>query len=54
MRAIGVFIAVFVAVVAVLFAAVGQIGKIDGQTLVVVFVVAAVAAVVGAWRSARP
>jgi uncharacterized membrane protein YfcA len=52
-RAIGVFVGVFAAVVAVLFAAVGQLGKIDRQTLVVVLVLSAVAAAIGAWRTIR-
>ena len=41
----------FALVLAVLFAAVGQLGKIDGQTLVVVFAAAAVSAVVAALRA---
>jgi hypothetical protein len=53
LRAIGAFVGIFAAVVAVLFAAVGQLGKIDRQTLVVVFAVALAAAAIGAWRTAR-
>ncbi|HLX31896.1 MAG TPA: hypothetical protein VKR79_03895 [Gaiellaceae bacterium] len=54
MRPVGVFVGVFAAVLVVLLAAVGQLGKIDRQTLVVVLAVSAVAAAIGAWRSARP
>jgi hypothetical protein len=43
----------FVGVAVMLFAAVGQLGKIDRQTLIVVLVVAAVAAGVVAWRARR-
>jgi len=52
-RAVGAFLGIFAAVVAVLFAAVGQLGKIDRQTLVVVLVLALVAAAIGAWRTIR-
>jgi hypothetical protein len=52
-RAIGVFVGVFAAVVAVLFAAVGQLGKIDRQTLVVVLVLSAAAAAIAVWRTLR-
>lgn len=41
----------FALVLAVLLAAVGQLGKIDGPTLVVVIAASAVAAAVAAWRS---
>jgi hypothetical protein len=53
MRAVATAAVVFVLVVAVLFAAVGQLGKIDRQTLVVVLAAAAVTAGVAAWRNAR-
>ncbi len=53
MRAFAVAAGMFALVLAVLLAAVGQLGKIDGQTLVVVLAGAAVAAVVAAWRSVR-
>ena len=41
----------FVLVLAVLLAAVGQLGKIDRQTLVAVLAAAAVAGGVAAWRT---
>jgi hypothetical protein len=44
---------VFALVLVILLAAVGQLGKINGPTLVAVLVAAAVAAVVAAWRSAH-
>jgi hypothetical protein len=53
MRALGAFLAVFALALAVLFAAVGQLGKIDRQTLVAVLVVAVVAGSVAAVRSGR-
>ena len=43
----------FALVFAVLLAAVGQLGKIDGQTLVVALAAAAVSALVAAWRAGR-
>jgi hypothetical protein len=43
----------FAVVLAVLLAAVGQLGKIDRQTLVVVLAAAAVSAVVAALRTRR-
>ena len=46
MRAIATGAAMFVVVLAALLAAVGQLGKIDGQTLVAVLAGAAVAAIV--------
>ena len=52
-RTLAVFAGVFAGVLAVLLAAVGQLGKIDRQTLVVVLAVAAAAGAIGAWRSAR-
>jgi hypothetical protein len=51
MRALAAGAAMFVIVLAALLAAVGQLGKIDGQTLVVVLAGAAVAAVVTVLRS---
>ena len=53
MRALATAAGAFALVLAVLLAAVGQLGKIDGQTLVVVFAAAAVAAVVAGLRSSR-
>ena len=53
MRALGVAAGAFALVLAVLLAAVGQLGKIDHQTLAVVLASAAVAAVVAALRSRR-
>jgi hypothetical protein len=50
-RPVGAFLSVFAVVLAVLFAAVGQLGKIDRQTLVAVLVAATVAAAIAAWRS---
>ena len=43
----------FALVLAVLLAAVGQLGKIDMQTLVVVLAAAALSAGVAAWRTRR-
>jgi len=43
----------FALVLAVLLAAVGQLGKIDGQTLVVVLAAAAISAAVAAWQTRR-
>jgi hypothetical protein len=43
----------FALVLAVLLAAVGQLGKIDGQTLVVVLGAATVSAAVAAWRASH-
>jgi hypothetical protein len=51
MRALATGAGMFVLVLAVLLAAVGQLGKIDGQTLVAVLAGAAIAAVVTAWRT---
>ena len=53
MRAVAAFAGVFALVLAILLAAVGQLGKIDRQTLVAVLAASAVAAGVAAWRSAR-
>jgi hypothetical protein len=53
MRALATAAGAFALVLAVLLAAVGQLGKIDRQTLVVVLAAAAVTAGVAAWRSAR-
>jgi hypothetical protein len=53
MRALATGAAMFVVVLAALLAAVGQLGKIDRETLVVVLVSAAVAAVVGAAAERR-
>lgn len=51
MRALATGAGMFVLVLAVLLAAVGQLGKIDGQTLVAVLAGALVAAVVTVWRA---
>ena len=53
MRALATAAGMFVLVLAVLLAAVGQLGKIDAPTLVVVLAAAAVTAVVAARRGAR-
>jgi hypothetical protein len=53
MRAVGTAAGAFALVLAVLLAAVGQLGKIDTQTLVVVLAAAAVAAVVAGLRASR-
>ena len=53
MRAIARAAGVFALVLGVLLAAVGQLGKIDRPTLVVVLASAAVAAAIGAWRARR-
>ena len=53
MRAVATAAGAFALVLAVLLAAVGQLGKIDRQTLVVVLAASAVAAVAAAWRSTR-
>jgi hypothetical protein len=51
MRALAASAGAFALVLAVLLAAVGQLGKIDAQTLVVVLAAAAVSAVVAGVRS---
>jgi hypothetical protein len=51
MRALATGAGMFVLVLAVLLAAVGQLGKVDGQTLVAVLAGAVIAAVVAAWRA---
>jgi len=51
MRAVATAIGMFALVLAVLLAAVGQLGKIDGQTLVAVLAAAALSAAVAAWRT---
>jgi hypothetical protein len=53
MRALAAGAGMFVLVLVVLLAAVGQLGKIDGQTLVAVLAGAAVAAAVAAWRTGK-
>ena len=52
-RALATAAGAFVVVLAVLLAAVGQLGKIDKPTLVVVLVASAVAAGVAGWRTRR-
>jgi hypothetical protein len=53
MRTFATAAGAFALVLAVLLAAVGQLGKIDGQTLVMVLAAAAVFAVVAALRAHR-
>lgn len=53
MRALATAIGAFAFVLVILFAAVGQLGKIDHQTLVAVLAAALVAAVVVGVRSFR-
>ena len=53
MRALANGAGMFVLVLAVLLAAVGQLGKIDHQTLVAVLAAALIAAVVAAWHVHR-
>jgi membrane protein implicated in regulation of membrane protease activity len=53
MRALATGAGMFVLALAVLLAAVGQLGKIDHQTLVVVLAAALIAAVVAAWHAHR-
>jgi hypothetical protein len=53
MRAVAAAVGMFVLVLAVLLAAVGQLGKIDGQTLVAVLAASAVAALFAAWRAGK-
>ena len=50
-RPVAAFLAAFAGVMVVLVAAVGQLGKIDRQTLVATLVAAAVVGGVAAWRS---
>jgi hypothetical protein len=51
MRTLATAAGAFALVLAVLLAAVGQLGKIDMQTLVVVLAAAALSAGVAAWRT---
>jgi hypothetical protein len=53
MRAFAAAAGVFALVLAVLLAAVGQLGKIDRQTLVAVLAAAGISAVVAALRTHR-
>ncbi len=53
MRAFAAAAGGFALVLVVLLAAVGQLGKIDRQTFVVVLAAAAVSAGVAAWRTRR-
>ncbi len=53
MRPLATAAGAFALVLAVLLAAVGQLGKIDVQTLVVVLAAATVSAGVAAWRTHR-
>ena len=50
LRPLATFAGIFAGVVVILLAAVGQLGKIDGRTLVAVLVSAAVFGAVAAWR----
>jgi hypothetical protein len=54
MRALASAVGAFALVLTVLLAAVGQLGKIDVQTLVVVLAASAIAAAFVAWRTRRP
>jgi len=51
MRAFAAAAGMFALVLAALLAAVGQLGKIDGQTLVAVLAAASFSAAVAAWRT---
>jgi hypothetical protein len=53
LRALGTFAGVFAGVLAILLVAVGQLGKVDGRTLVAVLVVAAASGVVATLRRLR-
>jgi hypothetical protein len=53
LRSVAAFVGVFAGVLVVLLTAVGQLGKIDGQTLVAVLLASAIAAGVVVWRSRR-
>lgn len=53
LRVLAAFLGVFAFVLVILLAAVGQLGKVDAQTLVVVLVVAAAAAGAAAVRARR-
>ena len=53
MRAVATAAGAFALVLAALLAAVGQLGKIDGQTLVVVLAAAAISAFVAGLRASR-
>ena len=53
MRALANGAGMFVLALAVLLAAVGQLGKIDHQTLVAVLAAAVIGAVVAAWHAHR-
>jgi hypothetical protein len=53
MRPLATAAGAFALVLAVLFAAVGQLGKIDEQTLVAVLAAAAVSAIVAGLRARR-
>ncbi len=51
MRPLVAAVGMFALVLAALLAAVGQLGKIDGQTLVAVLGASSAAALVAAWRT---
>ena len=51
MRTLATGAGMFVVVLAVLLAAVGQLGRIDGQTLVAVLACSGIAGAVAAWRT---
>jgi ABC-type phosphate/phosphonate transport system permease subunit len=53
LRVVAAVVGAFAGVLAILLVAVGQLGKVDRQTLVVCLVVAAAAAAVAGWRRRR-
>ena len=53
LRPLVTFVAAFTGILLVLLTAVGQLGKIDRQTLVVVLVISGAVASVAAWRGRR-
>lgn len=53
LRILAAFFGVFAGAVVILLAAVGQLGKVDTQTLVVILVVAGAAAAAAAARTRR-
>ncbi len=53
LRAIATFVGVFAGVVVLLLVAVGQLGKVDRQTLVVILVAAGATGAVAALRQLR-
>jgi hypothetical protein len=53
LRVVSAFVGVFAGVLAILLVAVGQLGKVDRQTLAAILVAATAAAVVAAARARR-